>query len=247
MARTIGGRGLGRRDGGMRPRIAAAVQAVLMYATIVVVLVLLTPAGVMGGGALPKLVFLVRTLVLLALATAFLWMRGATWADVGLRRPRLLRLLAAVPLGYIACLSAGLAVRALQGTLNPHTGAGKDYAMFQPVAHHLPEYLFWVFASWTTVAFGEEMLFRGFMLDALQRALGGRTWALVVAVLAQGVLFGALHIYQGVNGAVVAGALGVVLGFVWWGSGRNLWAGIVVHGLIDSVSMTVIYLGLLPH
>ena len=119
--------------------------------------------------------------------------------------------------------------------------------MFNPLAHNLPEYLFWLLATWTTAAFGEEMLFRGFMLDAIHRALGGRTPALVAAVLIQGVLFGALHGYQGLHGALVAGALGVVLGFVWWGSGRNLWAGILVHGFMDSLSMTIIYLGLLPH
>ena len=56
-----------------------------------------------------------------------------------------------------------------------------------------------------------------------------------------------LHIYQGVNGAEVATALGVMLGFEWWASGRNLWAGILIHGAFDSLAMTVIYLGLLPH
>jgi uncharacterized protein len=49
-------------------------------------------------------------------------------------------------------------------------------------------------------------------------------------------------------GASVAGALGLALGFVWWFSGRNLWAGIVLHGIVDSLSITALYLGLVgPH
>jgi len=69
-----------------------------------------------------------------------------------------------------------------------------------------------------------------------------------LAVIAQAVIFGLLHLYQGAAGASVAAALGLALGFIWWFSGRNLWAGIAVHGIIDSFSMTGLYLGLIgPH
>ena len=249
MARARGGRTIGRRIGGARPRLAAGVQLVLMYAATVVVLTLLSPGVVIGGGPLPKLLFLLRMAVLLALATALLWMRGLSWRNVGLARPRIARFLLAVPLGFIACACAAGAVRFSLHEVGTDAGSGpaKDYAAFQPVTHNLPEYLFWLLATWTTAAFGEEMLFRGFILDAIQRVLGGRTGALMTAVILQGLLFGVLHLYQGFNGAAVATALGVMLGFVWWASGRNLWAGILIHGIFDSLAMTAIYLDWLRH
>ncbi|MBE7218127.1 MAG: CPBP family intramembrane metalloprotease [Caulobacteraceae bacterium] len=249
MARRRGGRGIARGAGGARPRLAAAVQLLALYGATVGVLTFLSPGVVIGGPALPKLLFLLRMAVLLAVATGLLWMRGLGWADVGLRRPKLGRFLLAVTLGFLACALAAASVRIAQGALGQHgaVGPAKDYAMFQPLAHHLPEYLFWLFATWTTAAFGEEMLFRGFVLDAIQRILGGRSWAVFAAVILQGLLFGVLHLYQGLNGAEVATALGIMLGFVWWASGRNLWAGVLIHGAFDSLAMTVIYLGLLPH
>ena len=118
--------------------------------------------------------------------------------------------------------------------------------MFAAVTGNLGQYLFWVLpVAWGTAAFGEELLMRGFVLDAISRLLGGPSsrLAMVLAVVLQGAVFSAIHLYQGVGGAVIAGATGMMLGFVWLFSGRNLWAGIVLHGLIDTASMTAIYLG----
>jgi membrane protease YdiL (CAAX protease family) len=89
------------------------------------------------------------------------------------------------------------------------------------------------------------MLFRGFFLDGLQRLFGASSpVGTTLAVCLQAVMFGLLHLYQGPAGALTAGGIGLALGFVWWFSGRNLWAGIVIHGIIDSMSMTAFYLGL---
>ena len=88
------------------------------------------------------------------------------------------------------------------------------------------------------------MLFRGFVLDALERIIGGPgRWTTPAVILIQAALFGILHLYQGIGGAAIAGTIGLVLGFIWLFSGRNLWPGIVIHGLIDSGAMTAIFLG----
>lgn len=231
-----------------RPRLAALACAMLMFALTTAAIVVISPPGMIGGGPWPKLLFLLRMLLLLALATGVLRLQGLGWRDVGLRRPRWGRFAAAVPVGWVLCLACAGAVRGLQSLSQTPSGPGVDYAAFAPITHHLGEYLFWLLpASWGSAAFGEEMLFRGVILFGLSRAFGDGRWGTAAAIVMQGVLFGALHIYQGVSGATVAAALGVGLGLVWWGSGRSLWAGIVIHGLIDSSAMTVIYLGLLPH
>ena len=230
-----------------RPRLAALACAILMFALTTVAIVLISPPGMIGGGPWPKLLFLLRMVLLLALATGLLRLQGLGWRDVGLKQPRWRRLAAAVPLGWILCLACAGAVRGLQSLAHAPSGPAKDYAAFAPIAHHLGEYLFWLLpATWGSAAFGEEMLFRGVILFGLSRAFGDGRWGTAAAIGVQGALFGALHAYQGVSGATVAAALGVGLGLVWWGSGRNLWAGIVVHGLIDTSAITVIYLGLLP-
>lgn len=79
----------------------------------------------------------------------------------------------------------------------------------------------------------------------MQRLCGGASGVLVfvTAVTVQAVIFGGLHFYQGVGGMIIAGATGLALGLTWLIAGRNLWAGIVIHALLDGSAMTAIYLG----
>lgn len=66
----------------------------------------------------------------------------------------------------------------------------------------------------------------------------------VTAVTVQAVIFGGLLFYQGIGRMVVAGATGLALGLTWLIAGRNLWAGIVLHALLDGSAMTAIYLAM---
>ena len=230
-----------------RPRLAALAATALMFTLIVALVLGISPPGMIGGGPWPKLLFLLRMVLLLAAATGLLRLQRLGWRDVGLRRPPGWgRFALAVPLGLVLCAVFATVVRLGQSAAHAASGPATDYAAFAPIEHQTAEYLFWVLpASWGSAAFGEEMLFRGVVLDGLRRGLGGGRWATAAAVAVQAVLFGSLHLYQGLSGATVATALGVALGLVWWGSGRNLWAGIVIHGLLDSSAMTAIYLGAL--
>ena len=74
----------------------------------------------------------------------------------------------------------------------------------------------------------EELLFRGFV-----------TWWLLgvipvfwVAIVAQGVLFGLAHAYQGPRGVLTTGAVGLFMGALVWVTG-SLWAAMVLHALMD--------------
>lgn len=81
------------------------------------------------------------------------------------------------------------------------------------------------------------------MRDAIASVLPAGKGSEWLAILLQAVVFGALHAYQGLGGRVVAGVSGLSLGLIWRFSGGNLWAPIVVHGLIDFISITEIFLG----
>lgn len=205
----------------------------------------ISPVAAAKGDFLIKVLFLGRMVVLIAAATFLLRVSGRRWADVGLRKVKPLRLLLALLAGLAATLAITFGVNAVATKLGVQGSPADDW--FLSLRGNFKLYLFFLIpVTWGSAAFGEEMLFRGFFIDAFQRLFGfcgpiGTT----VVVVAQAVAFGLLHIYLGPGGASAAGAIGLVLGFVWWMSGRNLWAGIVAHGIIDSVSMTLVYLGLI--
>jgi membrane protease YdiL (CAAX protease family) len=229
-----------------QPWIVAAGQLVIMIALAAVLLPAITPGAAVKGDAVVKLLFLGRILVLLVVATWFLRMRGLKWADAGLRRPKWLLFGTGIPLGLFVTIAAV----SLLGMGMARAGfPAANYSMFAPIKGDLPQYLFWLLpVTWGSAALGEELIFRGFMLGALEELLGGKRWyATVAAIVLQAILFGVLHLYQGVGGAATAGLIGLVFGFVWLFTGRNLWAGIIIHGLIDSAGMTAIYLGVAHH
>jgi len=86
-----------------------------------------------------------------------------------------------------------------------------------------------LFAGLSVLAgFGEEVVFRGFLLAVLAPALGGGWTTLVVSSLA----FGVLHVYQGAFGILRTAALGALLGTSVILDG-TLWPAVIVHILID--------------
>ena len=227
--------------------LATPVQFAIMAALTAVVIPAVSPAAAVAGGVLTKLLFLGRMALLILVATAFLRLRGLGWRDLGLRRAKPWRLFLAVLAGFAASLLFVAAAK--KGLQAWGVSASPDYSMFAPLRGNLELYLFFLIpVTWGAAAFGEEMLFRGFYLDAVRRLLVIEGWAAtLVAVLLQAALFGTLHLYQGAAGATTAGAIGLAFGIAWWIAGRNLWAGILLHGIFDSLAMTAAYLGAMSH
>ncbi len=91
----------------------------------------------------------------------------------------------------------------------------------------LLEVLIWI-ATCVTAGFCEEMMFRGY----LQRQFNALSGNVVVGVLAQGLVFGLFHSYQGWKNVVVISVLGVLYGVMaaWRG---NLRVNIVAHAWSD--------------
>jgi membrane protease YdiL (CAAX protease family) len=77
---------------------------------------------------------------------------------------------------------------------------------------------------------GEELLFRGFLQEWIARWAGP-----TAGLLLGGVVFGLAHAITPLY-LVLAGAIGVYLGWVWMASG-NLLVPIVAHGLYDLVAL----------
>jgi membrane protease YdiL (CAAX protease family) len=97
--------------------------------------------------------------------------------------------------------------------------------------------------GWGTAAFGEELLYRGFLITRLIRVFGSGRLAVVAAALGQAALFGLVHLYLGPRGVLNAFAIGLVSAGVYAADGRNLWPLILAHGLVDTVGLTAIRLG----
>lgn len=227
-------------------RRLAGLQTLAMALLVAGVSIPLSASEVVGGGWPAKLALVGRMALLVAVAWWMLRAAGRRWADVGLRKPRRWWGVAlAVVLGYLAL---GALAGALHAAVLPALGlAPPDLSAFSGLRGDLPEYLFWALpVAWGSAAVGEELVARGFLTDRIATLLGGDVpprAAVFAAVVLQGLLFGACHAWQGLGGALLTAGVGVSLGLVWLWTGRNLWAAIILHGLVDFVSMTAFYTG----
>jgi hypothetical protein len=96
---------------------------------------------------------------------------------------------------------------------------------------------------WTFAAFGEEIGYRGYLLNRAADA-GGRTRvATWIAVVVTAILFGYGHYYKGPSGIVDSGMAGLILGGAYLISGRCLWTTILAHGFIDTFGIVCVYFG----
>lgn len=111
------------------------------------------------------------------------------------------------------------------------------------VAGSWPHYLLWLGIVWTAAAFGEEMFFRGYLVTRLQSLFRGGLPGAILAVAISAMIFGYGHFYyQGWRGAVVTCGIGLAFGTMFLLFKRNLWPLILLHGLIDTLTFTAIFM-----
>lgn len=144
---------------------------------------------------------------------------------------------------------AAAATRLLLGSLivDPITAhfwpAAAGPGGFNEIAHNAPVALRWLGVVWTFAAFGEEISYRGYLLNRAADVGEKSHAAFWIAALVSAVLFGYGHYYKGPAGIIDSGMAGMVLGAAYLRSGRNLWACILAHGLIDTVGIVALFFG----
>jgi hypothetical protein len=208
-------------------------------------------SAVAAGVTLPALPLFKQNYLLFGVVLlVLLWvkLRGETWSSFGLIRPKSwLRVvgLGIVLFGFIIVYSS-VAAPAISNAVAAATGSsrGQIAAYFADMNGNLPLFLLLLPFTWLFAAFGEEVFYRGYVMTRFAQFMGETRVAWIVALIAQAIIFGIAHSYQGPVGMVGTGIIGLINGaatLVWR---RNLWPAIIAHGLADTLGFTLIYLGL---
>jgi hypothetical protein len=207
-------------------------------AAIEILLVLLITAGHRVFRIIP----VDETYPILALGWLSLWLRGVGWKGVGLARP--------ASSGRTVALGAGVGIFLqvlsefiTEPLLTAITHQPPDVSEFRPLVGNVKLCLLYLVLVWTLAAFGEEMTYRGYVLNRVADLGDRRPWAWAAGLLFVTVLFGFGHSYQGVTGMLDTGIHGLLLGALYLASGRNLWACVIAHGVTDTIALTLAFLG----
>ena len=67
-----------------------------------------------------------------------------------------------------------------------------------------------------------------------------KAWA--VAIIISSFIFGFAHLYQGTSGIITTGFVSIIFGVIFYRNPKNLWVGIITHGIYDVFGITMIFL-----
>ena len=177
-------------------------------------------------------------------ASVVLKLRGTGWRDIGLARPkswpRTVLIGVAAVVGAILVMNlVTVIITNLPGTEIPQP----DITRFNPLEGNLFFLLGMIAVVWTTNVFGEEMFYRAFMTTWLAEVFRNSSAAWTLAAIGSSVAFGLAHYGEGVSGIFSNGAFGLLFALMYLRTGRNLWASIIAHGLLNTLRFVLIYLG----
>lgn len=124
------------------------------------------------------------------------------------------------------------------------TGVPIDYSSMDQLKGNLPTTITWILLVWVTAAFGEEIIFRGYLMRQFVKFFGDSKISLAVNILIISSFFGYMHMQQGITGQLVAGSTGALFAIIFVMRKYDLWFMIMVHGFFNTLAFVSIYLGL---
>lgn len=182
--------------------------------------------------------------LMIILGGLLLGIQGSSWREIGLARPNSpLRTLLYGVMTFVGAVAVFVIMQIIAMYLFTALGlipAEIDQSRFNAMEGDLLFFVLAIILAWTTIAFGEEMFFRAFLIT---RLIDFTTIKAAPAVLIAGAIFGAVHFAEGPIGILSNGAFGVLFGWIFLRSGRNLWITIIAHGFINTLRFLLLYSG----
>jgi len=183
---------------------------------------------------------------LVLLAWISLRVRGVQWKQIGFTSYR----------NWTTTLLLGLAsgvglelfdLFGKQRLLTRLLGKPPDLATFSAVRGNLKFALLMIALLWILAAYGEELVYRGYLMNRVADLFGGgKRTAWIVSLLLVSALFGFAHYAQGLTGIIEEGSDGLILGLMYLACRRNLAVPIVAHGVCDTIDIVLLFLAKYP-
>lgn len=186
-----------------------------------------------------------RTVIVASVLIWLTFSKGKSFSSFGLDRFRPMWLL---PFLVIAFLAFQIFVaQPIGDVVRDVVGAGASDTSFLTHIHgNALALIAWVAIAWVVGGFGEEILIRGYLMNRIGVLLGGGVTGWSIALFVQAASFGLLHFYLGLGGVVTIGVKALFSGLFFLLSRRNLWPLVFVHGLWDTLGITLVYLNGAP-
>lgn len=142
-----------------------------------------------------------------------------------------------VGIALLLAIAVNLAAKIILIPLSDYiTNTERDLSRFENLRGNPMALLNFLPYIWLSAAFGEEMIFRGFILTQFPLVKLNVNINPVWGLLFSSLLFGLGHWYQGLSGMLFTGMMGIIIGLIFLKSQRNLVLCMLIHGFFDTLS-----------
>lgn len=183
-----------------------------------------------------------EVIVLVVLGLTSIWLRNGRLSAMGFKRP-----LSWQRIFWIAVAAAAVRILLGQFVIEPIAGffwpAPASPALANEITGNIKIAAIALLLVWTFAAFGEEIVYRGYLLTRAADIGKRSTTAYWIGIVVVSILFGYGHYYKGPSGIVDSGVAGLILGVAYMVAGKNLWASVLTHGFIDTFGVIDAFFG----
>tara|TARA_R110001599_G_scaffold203055_1_gene399999 strand:- start:25128 stop:25763 length:636 start_codon:yes stop_codon:yes gene_type:complete len=141
-----------------------------------------------------------------------------------------------------ACLLVTLSFFILRPAFELITGVPLNLGSFSQLQNNPRLLIISITIGWLVGGFMEEIIFRGFFLTHIMEIIPGRSGA-ITGIIISAFIFGYLHDYQGITGQLLTGTSGLILAAIYVANQRKIWLNILIHGFVNTISMLLLYFG----
>lgn len=229
----------GSRD---KKRLRALLGILIAFLPILILGIIGTSIGTdtLLGGAIVTLGYVLS----LGVATIVLKLGGNSWRRIGLARPKSWPRTVLLGIGALAALFIMTIMLLNLALILPKVEAPPiDWSRFNPLQGNLTYFLLLVVLAWTTIAFGEEMFYRAFLITKLGDVFLDSKFNDALVLLTSSLTFGLVHSVEGPLGIAQTFLMGLIFGALYLRTGRNLWVTIIAHGLANTIRFYFFFIG----
>ncbi len=167
--------------------------------------------------------------------------RGMSWKDLGLSKPEnfgktigISAIIIATVL--ISIITFEITKDHLPFSLVADTSSESAVSKFGNLKGNWVHFLLIIPFIWIESML-EELLDRGFLMNWIEQLFSKTSFATVIAVVLQAMIFGFRHSHDLSERSITVGIIGLIMGIAYVKFGRNLWPLIIAHCILNSISM----------
>ncbi len=188
----------------------------------------------------------VANVIMLLMIWTGLKLRGQSWSDFGLTFKSIsfkgclkvfgLSLVVFV-IGVAAFIFGGIIMANITGV--PESA---DLSIYDYLKDNLGMLFLSLVGVYIASSFGEELVYRAFLINRIAQLGAGSKHATTIAVMLSSVIFGLVHYEWGPMGMIQTGFMGLTMGICYIKLKKRLWILILAHAYMDTILIVQMYL-----